>query len=144
MPLFFWGDDSGERYKASYFDVYPGVWRHGDWLIHTERDTWIISGRSDATLNRGGVRLGTAEFYGILDPLPGVADSMVLHFEDPAGGMGQLVLLAVAKPGADTEALEKSIRTSIRTELSPRHVPDTIVWVPSVPRTATGKRLVHA
>jgi acetoacetyl-CoA synthetase len=141
MPLFFWGDDSGERYKASYFDVYPGVWRHGDWLIHTERDTWIISGRSDATLNRGGVRLGTAEFYGILDPLPGVADSMVLHFEDPAGGMGQLVLLAVAKPGADTEALEKSIRTSIRTELSPRHVPDTIVWVPSVPRTATGKRL---
>lgn len=141
MPLFFWGDTDGERYRSSYFDVYPGVWRHGDWLIHTERDTWIISGRSDATLNRGGVRLGTGEFYGVLDPLQGIADSMVVHFEDPAGGMGQLVLLAVAKAGADTDVLEKTIRTTIRTELSPRHVPDSIVWVPSVPRTATGKRL---
>ncbi len=141
MPVFFWGDTNNERYTASYFDVYPGIWRHGDWLIHTERDTWIISGRSDATLNRGGVRLGTAEFYGVLDPLPGIADSMVLHFEDPAGGMGQLVLLAVSTEGADRDALEKAIRTSIRTELSPRHVPDVIVWTPSVPRTATGKRL---
>ncbi len=141
MPLFFWGDVDNERYKASYFDVYPGVWRHGDWLIHTVRDTWAISGRSDATLNRGGVRLGTAEFYGVLDPLPGLADSMVLHFEDPAGGMGQLVLIAVAKEGQDLDALAKAIKTTIRTELSPRHVPDTIVWTPSVPRTATGKRL---
>lgn len=141
MPLFFWGDTNNERYNASYFDVYPGIWRHGDWLIHTNRDTWIISGRSDATLNRGGVRLGTAEFYGVLDPLPGLADSMVVHFEDPAGGMGQLVLVAVAKANQDTDALEKSIKTTIRTELSPRHVPDSIVWTTSVPRTATGKRL---
>ena len=141
MPVFFWGDENYERYRASYFDVWPNVWRHGDWLIHTERNTWVITGRSDATLNRGGVRLGTAEFYAVLDPLPELKDSMVLHFEDPAGGMGVLVLLAVAAEGTDKEALEKSLRTTIRTELSPRHVPDVIVWVPSVPRTATGKRL---
>lgn len=141
MPVFFWGDIDFERYRASYFDVWPGVWRHGDWLVHTERDTWVITGRSDATLNRGGVRLGTAEFYAVLDPLAGVQDSMVLHFEDPAGGMGQLVLLVAPAADADLAALERSIRTSIRTELSPRHVPDLVLWVPSVPRTSTGKRL---
>lgn len=141
MPAFFWGDDNFERYSASYFDVWPGVWRHGDWLVHTSRNTWAITGRSDATLNRGGVRLGTAEFYTVLDPRPEIADSLVLHFEDPAGGMGKLVLLAVAKGDIDQEATEKVLRTLIRTELSPRHVPDVIVWSQSVPRTATGKRL---
>jgi acetoacetyl-CoA synthetase len=141
MPAFFWGDKDFERYSASYFDVWPGVWRHGDWLVHTERNTWAITGRSDATLNRGGVRLGTAEFYAILDPRPELKDSLVLHFEDPAGGMGILVLLAVAAADIDQAASEKTIKSFIRTELSPRHVPDVIVWVPSVPRTATGKRL---
>ena len=141
MPAFFWGDKDYERYSASYFDVWPGVWRHGDWLVHTERNTWAITGRSDATLNRGGVRLGTAEFYAILDPRPELKDSLVLHFEDPAGGMGVLVLLAVAAADVDQAVAEKTIKTFIRTELSPRHVPDVIVWVPSVPRTATGKRL---
>ncbi|GAB2821782.1 acetoacetate--CoA ligase [Alpinimonas psychrophila] len=148
MPVFFWGDTNNERYLASYFDTYPGIWRHGDWLVRTPRDTWVITGRSDATLNRGGVRLGTAEFYAILDPLPGITDSMVLHFED-GGGMGKLVLL-VAASGAqggapvsaeDRAVLEKSIRTIIRTELSPRHVPDFVAFVPSIPRTSTGKRL---
>lgn len=153
MPVFFWGDVDHERYLAAYFDVYPGVWRHGDWLIHTERGTWMITGRSDATLNRGGVRLGTAEFYAVLDPLAGLADSVILHFEDAAGGMGKLVLVAVAsatttaptqqaEDAAEATAdLEKSIRTVIRTSLSPRHVPDLIVWAPSVPRSLTGKRL---
>jgi len=141
MPVFFWGDENFERYRASYFDTYPGIWRHGDWLIRTPRGTWVITGRSDATLNRGGVRLGTAEFYAVLDPLPGVNDSMVMHFEDPDGGMGTLVLLVVAGADADRVALEKTIRTTIRTELSPRHVPDAIVFTESVPRTATGKRL---
>lgn len=143
MPVFFWGDTNNERYLASYFDTYPGVWRHGDWLVRTSRDTWVITGRSDATLNRGGVRLGTAEFYAILDPLPGVGDSMVLHFED-GGGMGKLVLLVAPRPGIAADelaALEKTLRTSIRTELSPRHVPDFVVFVPSIPRTSTGKRL---
>lgn len=141
MPVYFWGDDNFERYRASYFDTYPGIWRHGDWLIRTPRDTWVITGRSDATLNRGGVRLGTAEFYAVLDRLNGVNDSMVMHFEDPEGGMGTLVLLVVAGTDADRAELEKSIRTTIPTELSPRHVPDAIVFTESVPRTATGKRL---
>jgi acetoacetyl-CoA synthetase len=141
MPVYFWGDVDFERYRASYFDTYPGIWRHGDWLIRTPRDTWVITGRSDATLNRGGVRLGTAEFYAVLDRLPGVNDSMVMHFEDPDGGMGTLVLLVVARADADRAELEKTIRTTIRTELSPRHGPDAIVFTESVPRTATGKRL---
>ena len=141
MPVKFWGDDSGERYRDSYFDTWPGVWRHGDWLTHTDRNAWAITGRSDATLNRGGVRLGTAEFYTVLDPMAELADSLVLHFESPDGGMGTLVLLVVAKGEVDREATEKKLRTLIRTELSPRHVPDVLVWVPSVPRTATGKRL---
>jgi acetoacetyl-CoA synthetase len=141
MPVFFWGDENFERYRASYFDTYPGVWRHGDWLIRTPRDSWVITGRSDATLNRGGVRLGTSEFYAVLDPLPGVNDSMVMHFEDPEGGMGTLVMLVVAGADVDHGELEKRIRTAIRTELSPRHVPDAIVFTESVPRTATGKRL---
>lgn len=141
MPVSFWGDESGKRYHDSYFDTWPGVWRHGDWLVHTDRNAWNILGRSDATLNRGGVRLGTAEFYAVLDRVPELSDSMVLHFEATDGGMGVLVLLAVAKGEIDRVAVEKTVRTLIRTELSPRHVPDVLVWVPSVPRTATGKRL---
>lgn len=141
MPVGFWGDADGSRYREAYFEHFPGVWRHGDWLVRTERDSWIITGRSDATLNRGGVRLGTAEFYAVLDAIPGVGDSMVLHFEDAGGGMGRLVLLAVADPAADRDEVEASIRSTIRTELSPRHVPDDVVFVPSVPRTSSGKRL---
>jgi acetoacetyl-CoA synthetase len=141
MPVFFWGDKDNERYTNSYFGAYPGFWRHGDWLIETERKTWVISGRSDATLNRGGVRLGTAEFYAVLDGLPEVNDSMVLHFEDPEGGMGRLALLIEAREGADTAQLESAVRRALRTELSPRHVPDDVVFVPSIPRTPSGKRL---
>ncbi|SNR52495.1 acetoacetate--CoA ligase [Blastococcus mobilis] len=140
MPVFFWGDEDGERYRASYFDVYEGVWRHGDWLTHTERGTWVITGRSDATLNRGGVRLGTAEFYAVLDGLPQVDDSMVLHFED-GSGMGKLVLLVSADEAVDRARLEAAIRTALRTELSPRHVPDHVVFVDSIPRNPNGKRL---
>lgn len=141
MPVFFWGDTDHERYTNSYFGAYEGVWRHGDWLIETERGTWVISGRSDATLNRGGVRLGTAEFYAVLDGLAEVNDSMVLHFEDPTGGMGRLVLLIEARDGADTDQLEAVVRRALRTELSPRHVPDDVVFVPSIPRNPSGKRL---
>ncbi|MEU6263596.1 acetoacetate--CoA ligase [Saccharopolyspora shandongensis] len=140
MPVFFWGDTGNERYLNSYFGTYAGVWRHGDWLVRTERDSWVITGRSDATLNRGGVRLGTAEFYAVLDGLPHVDDSMVLHFED-GSGMGKLVLLVDANEAADTAQLEKAIRTVLRTELSPRHVPDHVVFVDSIPRNSNGKRL---
>lgn len=141
MPVFFWGDPRFERYRASYFDMYDRMWRHGDWLIHTERDTWVITGRSDATLNRGGVRIGTAEFYAVLDASPDIADSLVLHFEDDSG-MGRLVLaLALARPGLVPEEVEAEVRRTLRARLSPRHVPDHVVIVPSVPRNRTGKRL---
>lgn len=140
MPVFFWGDTDNERYLGSYFGAYEGVWRHGDWLVRTERGSWVITGRSDATLNRGGVRLGTAEFYAVLDGLTHVQDSMVLHFED-GGGMGKLVLLVDPHEDADTAQLEKAIRTALRTELSPRHVPDHVVFVESIPRNPNGKRL---
>jgi acetoacetyl-CoA synthetase len=139
MPVAFWGDLDGSRYRAAYFDKYEGVWRHGDWIVHTDRGTWVITGRSDATLNRGGVRLGTAEFYGVLDSLPGVADSVVVHLEDTSGH-GSLIALIVAA-GEPSEDLRAEIRGAIREQLSPRHVPDAIVFVSALPRNSNGKRL---
>jgi acetoacetyl-CoA synthetase len=140
MPVGFWGDVDGERYRAAYFDEYPGRWRHGDWLIHTGRDTWNITGRSDATLNRGGVRLGTAEYYSLMDGFDGIADSLVLHLED-GDGMGTLLLAVVLRHGKAEQDLFQRLRTAIREELSPRHVPDLVIAVPSIPRNRTGKRL---
>ncbi|HEY1515995.1 MAG TPA: acetoacetate--CoA ligase [Solirubrobacteraceae bacterium] len=142
MPVAFWGDEDGERYRASYFDVYPGVWRQGDWIMFTERGSCIITGRSDATLNRGGVRLGTGEFYAVVEDVPEVIDALVVHLEDPGGGAGELLLFVV--PAADAsldDDLRAKIATALRSELSPRHVPDTIVSVPAIPRTLTGKKL---
>jgi acetoacetyl-CoA synthetase len=142
MPVALWNDPDGERYRASYFDRYPGIWRQGDWIRFTERGSCVLTGRSDATLNRGGVRLGTGEFYAMVEDLPEVADALVVHLEDDAGGMGELLLFVVAAPGADIdEAVQKRIATALRRELSPRHVPDAIVTVPSIPRTLTGKKL---
>ena len=142
MPVQFWNDPGNERYRAAYFDTYPGVWRHGDWVTFTERRSCIISGRSDATLNRGGVRLGTAEFYAVVEELPEVADSLVVHLEDSGGGPGDLLLFVALRPGAGLdEDLRARIRAALRTQLSPRHVPDSIEVVPAVPRTMTGKKL---
>lgn len=142
MPVGFWGDGDGSRYRDAYFDVYPGIWRHGDWVRFSEDDSCVITGRSDATLNRGGVRLGTAEFYRVVEELPGIADSLVVHLEDDAGGPGQLILFAVARAGVvDVAALEATIVSALRTSLTPRHVPDHIELVPAVPRTSTGKKL---
>jgi acetoacetyl-CoA synthetase len=141
MPVGFWGKDGAQRYRESYFHTFEGVWCHGDWLVHTADGGWMITGRSDATLNRGGVRLGTAEFYAVLDHAPGVADSMVLHFED-GSGMGRLVLAVVpSDPEGDPASLVAGLKALIRSQLSPRHVPDVIVPVPSVPRSSIGKRL---
>jgi acetoacetyl-CoA synthetase len=143
MPVGFWGDEDGSRYQAAYFDEYPGVWRHGDWITFTERGTCVISGRSDATLNRGGVRVGTAEFYSVVESLPEVADSLVVHLEDPSGdGPGELLLFVVVAPGAVLdEALQGQIVASIRANLSPRHAPDQVYVVPAIPRTLSGKKL---
>ena len=143
MPVGFWGDPDGSRLRAAYFEPWPGVWRHGDWLTVTDRGSCVISGRSDATLNRGGVRLGTAEFYAVVESLPEIADSLVVHLEDAAGdGAGELLLFVALRHGAVLDdGLRARIATTLRAELSPRHVPDAIHAVPSVPRTLSGKKL---
>ena len=142
MPVAFWGDDDGERYRSSYFDVYPGVWRQGDWIKFTERGSCVITGRSDATLNRGGVRLGTGEFYAVVEDVPEVIDALVVHLEDSGGGAGELLLFVVPADGASLDdELRTKIARALRSELSPRHVPDKIVSVPAIPRTLTGKKL---
>jgi acetoacetyl-CoA synthetase len=142
MPVGFWGDTDGERYREAYFDVFPGVWRHGDWITVTERGTCVITGRSDATLNRGGVRLGTAEFYSVVEGLPEVADSVVVHLEDDEGGAGELLLFVVPADGVELDdALRSRIARELRGALSPRHIPDEIHQVRAVPRTLSGKKL---
>jgi acetoacetyl-CoA synthetase len=142
MPVRFWGDEDGTRYREAYFERFPGAWCHGDWLEVTDRGTLIISGRSDATLNRGGVRMGTAEFYVVVEDVPGVIDSLVVHHEDPEGGPGQLVLFVVLSEGtALDDDLRRAIAGAIREQLSPRHVPDEVHAVPLVPRTISGKKM---
>jgi acetoacetyl-CoA synthetase len=142
MPVGFWGDPDGARYRDTYFDVYPGVWRHGDWVRFSPVGSAVIAGRSDATLNRGGVRLGTAEFYRVVEELPEVVDSLVVHLEDPAGGNGELLLYVQLRPGTTLDdELRRRIATALRTELSPRHIPDGIAELPVIPRNRTGKKL---
>jgi len=142
MPVFFWGDESGDRYRSAYFEQWPGIWRHGDWLTVTSDGACVISGRSDATLNRGGVRLGTAEFYRVVENLDSVADSLVVHLESGDGDAGELILFVVPAGGRDLDdALVAEIKKALRSELSPRHVPDAIHQVPVIPRTLSGKKL---
>ena len=142
MPVGFWGDEGGRRLRATYFDRWPGVWRHGDWIVFNENGSCHVAGRSDATLNRGGVRLGTAEFYNVVEELAGIADSLVVHLEDPLGGNGELLLFVALEPGARLdEGLRRSIAAALRTSLSPRHIPDEITAVPVIPRNLTGKKL---
>ncbi|MFJ8435952.1 acetoacetate--CoA ligase [Kitasatospora sp. NPDC094019] len=140
MPVGFWGDTDGSRYRAAYFEEFPGVWRHGDWVRFAPEGHCVVAGRSDATLNRGGVRLGTAEFYAVVEDLPGIEDSLVVHIEDPEGGNGEL-LLFVAGPVELDDTLRTAIARALRSALSPRHVPDVIEQVPAVPRNRTGKKL---
>ena len=142
MPVGFWGDDDGGRYRAAYFDTYPGVWRHGDWIRITERGSCVITGRSDATLNRGGVRMGTSEFYRAVEDLEEVTNALVIHLEDDTGGAGTLLLFVVLAEGHDLDdELRTRILAHIRSRLSPRHVPDELHAVPDVPRTLSGKKL---
>ncbi len=144
MPIGFWNDPDGSRYRAAYFETYPGVWRHGDWITITERGSCVISGRSDATLNRSGVRIGTAEIYRVVDTVGGVDDSLIVHLEDPTGeGPGTLVLLVALAGGDDTVPPEvaAALRAALRTSLSPRHVPDEVHAVRAIPTTLSGKKL---
>ncbi|MCU0381830.1 MAG: acetoacetate--CoA ligase [Chitinophagaceae bacterium] len=141
MPVFFWGDKDNERYHASYFEQYPGVWRHGDWIKITERDGVVIFGRSDATLNRDGVRIGTSEIYHAVEQTPEVADSLVVCLEEE-GGRYFMPLFVVMRPNAALDdAIRKSINTRLRTLYSPRHVPDAIYAVAEIPYTISGKKM---
>ena len=141
MPLFFWNDPDGVRYQDSYFAMYSGIWRHSDWIKITERGTCVVTGRSDSTLNRGGVRMGSSEFYRVVEGLPEVLDSLVADTSS-LDTEGQLLLFVVLRPGtALDEALIGRINRTLRQELSPRHVPDAIYAVPEVPRTLNGKKM---
>ena len=137
MPLGLWGDTDGARLRQAYFEQFPGLWRQGDWVTFTERGSCIISGRSDATLNRGGVRFGTADLYAVLESLPEVADSLAVHLEEG----DSLVLFVVTVDGELDQTRQDAIRGELRRRLSPRHVPDRMVAVPAIPRTLTGKKL---
>ncbi len=141
MPVGILGDRDGSRYRSTYFERFAGVWAHGDRATLTDRGTVIITGRSDATLNRGGVRMGTAEFYSVVEGLDEVADSLAVHLEDPGGGPGQLLLFVVPAAGVSPEQLDPLLRATIRRDLSPRHVPDVVQVVEAVPRTLSGKKL---
>lgn len=142
MPVGFWGDQDGSRYRDSYFAVYEGVWRHGDWIKITTRGSCVIYGRSDSTLNRAGVRMGTSEFYRVIEGLPEIMDSLVVDTGSLADQTGKLWLFIALRPGGNLDAaLEARIRETVRRELSPRHVPDEIRAVPEVPRTLNGKKV---
>jgi acetoacetyl-CoA synthetase len=141
MPVGLWGDTDGSRYRTAYFERFPGVWSHGDWVTITERGGVVITGRSDATLNRGGVRLGTAELYSVVEAVEGVTDSLVVHLEDDDGGPGRLLLFVVLAEGVAIDDIRSVIAASLRRELSPRHVPDEVIAVRAIPRTLTGKKL---
>ncbi|WP_019158679.1 acetoacetate--CoA ligase [Brevibacterium senegalense] len=141
MPVFFWNDPDGSRYRDAYFDAYPGVWRHGDWVTRHEDGSYVIHGRSDATINRGGIRMGSADITQIVDRVEGVAASMVIGAE-LTGGDYYMPLFVVPAPGTQVDdALRERIVAAIRSELSPRYVPDEIIEAPGVPLTRTGKLL---
>ena len=140
MPIYFWNDPSGERYEASYFDTYPGIWRHGDWLKLFEDGSLEIHGRSDATLNRKGVRIGTAEIYAILDGIEGIKDSLILNVEHSGEDVMPLFVVLMEGTVLD-ESFQKGIKAALRKQGSPRHVPDVIVAVPDIPYTLSGKKL---
>jgi acetoacetyl-CoA synthetase len=140
MPLYFWGDADGSRYRESYFGEWPGIWRHGDWLTIGADGSCTISGRSDATINRHGVRMGTAEIYAAVEQLPQIADTMMIDLEVEDGD-SQLILFVVPAEGHNADAvMEAAIASAIRTSLSPRFVPDRLIAAPGIPRTLSGKK----
>lgn len=140
MPIFFWNDKENKRYIESYFEMFPGIWRHGDWIEITPNDGVIIYGRSDATLNRGGVRIGTSEIYRTLDHLVEIKDSLIVCLERSGGNFWMPLFIVLHDTFAFTDELQKKIINTIKSENSPRHVPDVIIPVPDVPYTISGKK----
>ena len=141
MPLCFWGDEDGSRYREAYFEMYPGVWRHGDWIRITPRGTAVISGRSDSTINRGGIRMGTAEIYRAVLAVPEIVDALVVDVPQP-GEENWMPLFVVLREGAALDDdLVGAIRRRVREDCSPRHVPSEVREIAEVPRTLSGKVL---
>jgi acetoacetyl-CoA synthetase len=141
MPVFFWGDPDGSRYRASYFEHYPGVWRHGDWIEITSRGTAVIYGRSDSTINRSGVRMGTSEIYRAVLGVEEILDALVVDIPRP-GTEGWMPLFVVLREGAESnDELKREIARRVRSQCSPRHVPDEVFQIAEVPRTLSGKAL---
>jgi len=139
MPLYLWGDEDGSRYRESYFEMYPGTWRHGDWIEITDRGTAVIHGRSDSTINRGGIRIGTAEIYRAVLESDEIVDALVVDLPKPDTD-GVIELFVVLREGAElTDELKRTLARSIRERCSPRHVPDTVEAIAAVPRTLSGK-----
>ncbi|MFD0381138.1 acetoacetate--CoA ligase [Streptomyces sp. NPDC127112] len=141
MPIHFWNDADGSRYRDSYFEMFPGVWRHGDWITITDRGSVVIHGRSDSTLNRQGVRMGSADIYEAVERLPEIKESLVIGLEEPNGGYWMPLFVHLAPGAVLDEDLRKKIAATIREQLSPRHVPDEVIEVPAIPHTLTGKRI---
>ncbi|MCG7595376.1 acetoacetate--CoA ligase [Mycobacterium sp. PSTR-4-N] len=141
MPIAFWHDPDQSRYRDAYFDTYPGVWRHGDWITITEHGSVIVHGRSDSTLNRHGIRMGSADIYQAVERLPEIAEALVIGAEQPDGGYWMPLFVVLAGGIELDDALRQRINEAIRTEVSPRHVPDEIIVAPGVPHTRTGKKL---
>jgi acetoacetyl-CoA synthetase len=141
MPLYFWGDPEGKRYRESYFETFEGVWRHGDWIRFTPRGSSVIYGRSDSTINRFGIRMGTAEIYRVVEELPEVQDSLVVDLEY-LGRPSFMPLFVVLKPGHQLDDATKArIVKAIRDKASARHVPNEVYVVSEIPRTLTGKKM---
>ena len=138
MPVFFWNDPDGSRLRGAYFEDFPGIWRHGDWVKITSRGSAVIYGRSDSTLNRGGIRMGTAEFYRVVEAFDEIQDSLVI--DTSTTDEGALLCFLVLAPGATLDEVEPQLRKSLRSALSPRHVPDRFIEVADVPRTLNGKK----
>lgn len=141
MPLFLWGDDDFNRYHASYFDVYPNIWRHGDRVKFNSHGGSFVLGRSDATLNRYGVRIGSAEIYRTLETFPEISDSLIVCIEEPGGGFYMPLFVQMAETDSLTHDLSARISARLRSERSPRHVPDEIILAPEIPVTLTGKKM---
>jgi acetoacetyl-CoA synthetase len=141
MPVSFWNDPDGSRLRDAYFADYPGIWRHGDWVRKTTRESFVIYGRSDSTLNRGGVRMGTADFYAVVEGFEQIADSLVVDTTElGAADDDELLCFVVLVPGATLADVELQLRQALRTELSPRHVPDRFIAVDAIPHTLNGKK----
>lgn len=140
MPIYFWGDEEHARYTSSYFDKFPGHWCHGDWIQISENGQLIIQGRSDATLNRKGIRIGTAEIYAVLDKISGLSDSLIVNLERE-GGNDFMPLFIVLEDLSTLDAISSIIITSLREQCSPRHVPDQIFLAPDIPYTLSGKKM---